>query len=244
MPDVIIPGPAGRLEGRYRPGRHENSAIAMILHPHPQGGGHMNTQLTLALYDIFKERGFGVLRFNFRGVGRSQGSWDQGLGELSDAATALDWLQAINPNAPISWVAGHSFGAYIAMQLLMRRPEIDGFVSVAPPTNMYDFSFLAPCPSSGIIISGEADTIVPHDDVARVVPRIRVQKGRVITHESIKGAGHFFNGKVDPLIKKINAYLDSRLPPLYGGYAEPEEEEAVEYDESAVSEDEEDDSDD
>src|SRR5690606_18155812 len=91
MPDVIIPGPAGRLEGRYRPGRHENSAIAMILHPHPQGGGHMNTQLTLALYDIFKERGFGVLRFNFRGVGRSQGSWDQGLGELSDAATALDW---------------------------------------------------------------------------------------------------------------------------------------------------------
>jgi hypothetical protein len=241
MPDVIIPGPAGRLEGRYRPGRYENSAIAMILHPHPNGGGHMNSQLTLALYDVFKARGFGVLRFNFRGVGRSQGTWDQGLGELSDAATALDWLQAINPNAPISWVAGHSFGAYIAMQLLMRRPEIDGFVSVAPPTNMYDFSFLAPCPSSGIIISGEADTIVPHDDVARVVPRIRVQKGRVITHESIKGAGHFFTGKVDPLLKKIKTYLDSRLPPAYGGFAEPEDDEpAGEYDESALSDDEED----
>ena len=78
MPDVIIPGPAGRLEGRYRPGRSENAPVALILHPHPNGGGNMNTQLTLSLFDLFKDRGFSVLRFNFRGVGRSQGSWDRG----------------------------------------------------------------------------------------------------------------------------------------------------------------------
>jgi len=217
MPEVIIPGPAGRLEGRYRPGRSENAPLALILHPHPNGGGNMNTQLTLALFDMFKERGFAVLRFNFRGVGRSQGAWDQGLGELSDAATALDWFQALNPNAPLTWVAGHSFGAYIAMQLLMRRPEIDGFVSVAPPTNMYDFAFLAPCPSSGLIVNGTEDKIVPADDVQRVVPKIRVQKGRVITHETVPGAGHFFQGKVDALTGTINAYLDTRLPPAWGG---------------------------
>jgi alpha/beta superfamily hydrolase len=90
--------------------------------------------------------GFTVLRFNFRGVGRSQGEYDQGIGELSDAASALDYLQAMNTNAKHCWVAGFSFGAWIGMQLLMRRPEITGFVSVSPPANMYDFSFLAPCP--------------------------------------------------------------------------------------------------
>ncbi len=218
MPDVIIPGPEGRLEGRYRPGPSENAPIAMILHPHPNGGGNMNTQLTLSLFDLFKARGFSVLRFNFRGVGRSQGSWDQGLGELSDAASALDWFQGLNPNAPLSWVGGHSFGAYIAMQLLMRRPEIDGFISISPPTNMYDFSFLAPCPSSGLILGGSDDKIVPADDVARVVPKIRVQKGRVINHDTVEGAGHFFQGKVEEMETKVNAYLDTRLPPAWGGH--------------------------
>ena len=75
--------------------------------------------------------GFTVLRFNFRGVGRSQGEYDQGVGELSDAASALDYLQSMNPNAKHCWVAGFSFGAWIGMQLLMRRPEITGFISVA-----------------------------------------------------------------------------------------------------------------
>jgi hypothetical protein len=112
---------------------------------------------------------------------------------------------------------------------------------------MYDFSFLAPCPSSGLIVSGEADTIVPHDDVARVVPRIRVQKGRVITHDSVKGAGHFFTGKLDPLLKKINTYLDTRLPPAYGGHAEIElpepKEPSADEDEEVYGDDEEDDAD-
>ena len=77
-----------------------------------------------------------------------------------DAASALDWVQSIHPEAETTWVAGVSFGAWIGMQLLMRRPEIRGFISIAPPANMYDFSFLAPCPSSGIIIQGEADEVV------------------------------------------------------------------------------------
>ena len=133
MPELIISGPAGRLEARYHHETPTNSPIALILHPHPQFGGTMNNQVVYALYYMFVERGFSVLRFNFRGVGRSQGYFDNGPGELSDAASALDWLQLQNPDARSCWIAGVSFGTWIAMQLLMRRPEIDGFICVAPP---------------------------------------------------------------------------------------------------------------
>ena len=124
----------------------------------------MNNKVVYNLHYAFYNLGFTVLRFNFRGVGRSQGEYDQGIGELSDAASALDYLQAMNQNAKHCWVAGFSFGAWIGMQLLMRRPEITGFISVAPPANMYDFSFLAPCPSSGLIINGTADKVAPPKD--------------------------------------------------------------------------------
>ena len=159
MPSVIFPGPEGRLEGRFQPAMRQRAPVAMILHPHSQGGGTMNDRIVQRLYKTFVDRGFATLRFNFRGVGRSQGSFDNGVGELSDAASALDWVQSIHPEAETTWVAGVSFGAWIGMQLLMRRPEIRGFISIAPPANMYDFSFLAPCPSSGIIIQGEADEV-------------------------------------------------------------------------------------
>ena len=149
MPEVIFNGPAGRLEGRYQPAKNRFAPIAIILHPHPQFGGTMNNQIVYRLYYMFQERGFTVVRFNFRGVGRSQGTFDHGPGELSDSAGALDWIQTMFPDSRGCWIAGFSFGAWIGMQLLMRRPEIGGFVSVSPPANMYDFSFLAPCPSSG-----------------------------------------------------------------------------------------------
>ena len=122
MPEVIFTGPAGRLEGRYHPARQKNAPIAIILHPHPQFGGTMNNQIVYQLFYMFAKRGFAALRFNFRGVGRSQGEFDHGIGELSDAAAALDWVQSINPEAADCWVAGFSFGAWIGMQLLMRRP--------------------------------------------------------------------------------------------------------------------------
>lgn len=150
MPEVIFPGPEGRLEGRYHPQKEKDAPIAIVLHPHPQFGGTMNNKVVYNLHYAFFNMGFTVLRFNFRGVGRSQGEYDQGVGELSDAASALDYLQSMNTNSKHCWVAGFSFGAWIGMQLLMRRPEITGFISVAPPANMYDFSFLAPCPSSGL----------------------------------------------------------------------------------------------
>ena len=155
--------------------------------------------------------GFSVLRFNFRGVGRSQGSFDHGTGELSDAAAALDWAQMINPEARACWVAGFSFGAWIGMQLLMRRPEIEGFISIAPPANLYDFSFLAPCPSSVLIIHGDKDAVVPYKDVTGLVDKLKTQKGIVIEQKVIPGANHFFDGKIDALMEQIGIYLDKRL---------------------------------
>ena len=169
MPEVIFPGPEGRLEGRYHPQKTKDAPIAIVLHPHPQFGGTMNNRVVYNLHYAFHNMGFNVLRFNFRGVGRSQGEYDQGIGELSDAASALDYLQSMNQNAKHCWVAGFSFGAWIGMQLLMRRPEITGFISVSPPANMYDFSFLAPCPSSGLIINGTGDRVAPPRDTHTLV---------------------------------------------------------------------------
>lgn len=211
MPEVIFTGPAGRLEGRYHPAKQKNAPIAMVLHPHPQFHGTMNHQIIYQCYYAFVHRGFSVLRFNFRGVGRSQGEFDSGIGELADAATALDWLQSTNPAASQCWVAGYSFGAWIGMQLLMRRPETDGFISVSPPTNMYDFSFLAPCPASGLILHGGADTVVPPVEVERVVSKLRTQKGIVIDHEVVDGASHFWAEHLPEVEKRVGAYLDKRI---------------------------------
>lgn len=211
MPEVIFTGPSGRLEGRYQHTEGEKTPVALILHPHPQFGGTMNNQIAYELFYTFKRRGFSVLRFNFRGVGRSQGVFDNGVGELSDAASALDWLQSINSNASDCWIAGFSFGAWIGMQLLMRRPEISGFLSVSPPANMYDFSFLAPCPSSGLIVNGQADQVVPEADVDKLVDKLKQQKGIVIDHVKIPGANHFYDDQIPELMGHVESYLDMRL---------------------------------
>ena len=95
MPEVIFPGPEGRLEGRYHPQKTKDAPIAIILHPHPQFGGTMNNRVVYNLHYAFHNMGFNVLRFNFRGVGRSQGEYDQGIGELSAAASALESVPAM-----------------------------------------------------------------------------------------------------------------------------------------------------
>ncbi len=212
MPEVIFPGPEGRLEGRYHPQIKKDSPLAIVLHPHPKFGGTMNNKVVYNLHYAFHRMGFTVLRFNFRGVGRSQGEYDEGIGELSDAASALDYLQALNPNAKHCWVAGFSFGAWIGMQLLMRRPEVSGFVSVAPPANLYDFTFLAPCPSSGLIVNGSDDSVAPPEDTDEMVRRLHDQKGITITHEVISGAGHFFEKEhMETLVASVDAYVRRRL---------------------------------
>ena len=188
------------------PGR--TAPLALILHPHPLHGGTMNNKIVYDLFHVFARRGFSMLRFNFRGVGRSQESFDHGQGELRDAAAALDWMQSYNPNSSSCWVAGISFGAWIGMQLLMRRPEIHGFISVALPANMYDFSFLAPCPSSGPDRARRqrrrgADRIRS----SKLVQKLPQQRGIKIDLDVIPEADHFFSGHLDQLVASVE-----RLP--------------------------------
>ena len=216
MPEVIFAGPDGRLEGRFTQNKKKGAPIAMVLHPLPQLGGNMNNAITYQLYQEFLEREFSVLRFNFRGVGRSQGTFDSGIGELSDAASALDWVQSLCPDARQCWIAGYSFGAWIGMQLLMRRPEISGFISIAPPANLYDFTFLAPCPSSGLIVQGDADRVVYRSDVDKLVERLHAQKGIDITYKVIDSANHFFEKDMDELFDHVRTYLDKRIPEIGG----------------------------
>lgn len=213
MPKVVITGPAGRLEGRYNHNRGTNAPIALCLHPHPSHGGTMNNRLVYSLYHAFTTAGFSTLRFNLRGVGESQGEWSGGEGELADAASALDWLQAMNPDAREVWVGGFSYGAYLAMQMLMRRPEIDRFIAVAPPAHSYDFNFLAPCPSSGVIIHGENDTIVPMSSVDRLVDKLKLQKDITVDYSMVKGAGHFFQNEQAELDAIVQDYIVRELKP-------------------------------
>ena len=209
--EILFTGPDGRLVGKYKKGQSLNPPVALLLHPHPLYGGTMNNPIIMELYNIFDDLGFSTFRFNFRGVGKSEGKFDNGLGELADAAAALDWVQRQNPNTNQCWVSGFSFGAVICMQLLMRRPEITRFVSVSPQPNLYDFNFLAPCPSSGIIIHGQEDKVVPAEDVERLVEKLQAQKNIEIEYNSIPKANHFFEKEGDILVNKVNNYLDTRL---------------------------------
>ena len=211
MPEIIFNGPAGRIEGRYQPSREKNAPLALLLHPHPRFGGNMNNKIIYDLFYMYVDRGFAALRFNFRGVGRSQGAFDHGTGELSDAAAALDWVQTIHPDARGVWITGFSFGAWIGMQLLMRRPEVEGFISIAPPTNLHDFAFLAPCPSDGLIIHGDQDKVVPMKDTQALIDKLGTQKGITIDHTVIPGANHFFEDHVEELVDNCSNYIDVRM---------------------------------
>ncbi len=211
MPDVIVNGPEGRLEARYHHVDDPVAPIALMLHPHPQHGGTMHNKVVYNLFHCFVRRGFSVMRFNFRGVGRSQGEYGHGEGELADAAAILDHMQSLRKDPVKVWIAGFSFGAWIGMQLLMRRPEISGFISIAPPANMYDFSFLAPCPSSGLIVNGTRDEVVTTDSVEKLVEKLRTQRGIVIDHKVIPGATHLFARHLEQLNNAVEAYLNKRL---------------------------------
>ncbi|MFO1036324.1 MAG: alpha/beta hydrolase [Geminicoccaceae bacterium] len=213
MPEVIFNGSDGRLEGRYVHGEGPTPPLAVILHPHPLHGGTMNNRIVHMMFQLFARRGFSTLRFNFRGVGRSQQVFDHGQGELRDAAAALDWMQQHNPNSSGCWVGGFGFGAWIAMQVLMRRPEIHGFMCAGLPANMYDFSFLAPCPTSGLIVHGERDTVTPPEAVVKLVNKLSQQRGITIDYHCIERSDHFFTDFMPELEELCESYLNKRLKP-------------------------------
>ena len=205
--EVFIPGPAGRLEAKYFKSKKTTSPIALVLHPHPQYGGTMNNKVVVETFNTFMDNNFSVCRVNFRGVGKSDGEFDNGQGELADAAAALDWIERENFDNSHCWIAGFSFGSLIAMQLLMRRPEINRFIAISPQPNVYDFSFLSPCPTSGIIIHGKNDELVPFENVNDLNKRLSSQKGINVYFNSVSDANHFFSNSYNNLTKVLNKYI-------------------------------------
>ncbi len=227
MVEVLFNGPAGRLEGRYHKSARNNAPTALILHPHPQYGGTMNNKVVYTLFSCFRDLGFSVLRFNFRSVGRSVGQFEDGPGELADATAALDWLQHQNPDAKQCWIAGYSFGSWIAMQLLMRRPDINNFIAVSPPANEKDFAFLAPCPTSGLIIQGGKDEIDSPELVTQLARRLNMQRHADVDYAMIEEGDHMYNNHLVDLYKVAGNYIldiiNHRRPPRKKEFT-PEEE--------------------
>tara|TARA_E500000178_G_C16318395_1_gene443625 strand:- start:4 stop:489 length:486 start_codon:yes stop_codon:yes gene_type:complete len=153
------------------------------------------------------ENDFSVCRVNFRGVGKSDGEFDNGQGELADAAAALDWLERENFDNSQCWVSGFSFGSLIAMQLLMRRPEINRFIAISPQPNVYDFSFLSPCPSSGLMLYGKKDELVPIEFIRDLDNKLKAQKGIKVDFQAVADANHFFSKSEINLNKCLQKYI-------------------------------------
>ncbi len=211
MPDITFNGPAGRIEGKFFQHEEPTAPIVVVMHPHPLHGGTMNNKVTYRLYESFARCGFTVMRFNFRGVGNSEGQYDNGVGELSDAAAALDWLHSEFPHTKEIWVAGFSFGAWITMQLLMRRPDIKRFIAVSPPTGNYDFSFFSPCPTSGLVLVGTQDEITPASEIETFLSKTTRQKGIKINMAKIPEADHFYTQQQDKLAYILTKYITDNM---------------------------------
>ena len=215
MPEVFIQGGEGKLQAKYSPSEEEKPNIAIVLHPNPKHGGTMDSKVNYAAFKVMKEAGFSTLRINFRGVGKSDGAFTEGEGELNDASVSLDWLQKKNEDFRSCWIVGFSFGAWIGFQTLMRRPEVDGLILIAPPVNLYDFNFLAPCPASGLIVQGKKDDLVPPEETTRLAEKLKSQKNITVDYEEITGANHFYDNETDKLEKTVRSYIERELNSKY-----------------------------
>jgi len=209
--EIFIPGPSGRIQAKYFKNEKQGTPVALVLQPHPQYGGTMNNRIIHETYNCFYKNKFSVIKINFRGVEKSDGVFDNGQGELSDAAAALDWIEKENPGYSQCWVSGFSFGALICMQLIMRRPEVNKFIAISPQPNVYDFTFLAPCPISGLITFGKNDELVQIDSILNLKKRLSVQKNINVKFDSIHNANHFYKGKEKELANSIDQYIKDKI---------------------------------
>lgn len=183
------------------------AASAVICHPHPLHGGTMQNKVVHTLARSFNALGLRTLRFNFRGIGCSAGKFADGIGETDDLIAVLDWVRARRPHDRI-WLAGFSFGAYVATRACGRRP-VDRLVTVAPAVNRHDFSGLSP-PCPWLVIQGDQDEVVPVEAVRAVIGGAQPKPAYV----ELAGVSHFFHQRLNDLREVLLAELTPHLPPL------------------------------
>ncbi len=186
---TLIDGPAGPLEIALQQPATAATALALICHPHPVHGGTTDNKVVQTLAKAFLELGYATMRFNFRGVGKSAGSFDEGIGETEDAAAALAWARAqVSPSLPLI-AAGFSFGCFVQSRLLPRS-QPQQLVLVGPAVSRFQ---LAEVPKDTLVVHGEEDDVVPLD---AVMTWARPQ-GLPVT--VFPGTGHFFHGRLTEL---------------------------------------------
>ncbi len=206
--EFFIQGPVGKLQclaGRPS-AEFDRKTLGIICHPHPLFGGTMTNKVTHMIEKAFKEMGLHTIRFNFRGVGDSQGEFDNGIGETDDLISVYHWAKEIFPDYDL-WLAGFSFGSYTALRACPTiKPQ--QFLTVAPPVERYDFTELTTPDCPWLVIQGEEDDVVTpkavYDYVNSLDPR-----PQLVTFK----AGHFFHRRLIDLRGAIINGISRQLIP-------------------------------
>lgn len=185
-----IAGPVGPLEVLVDAPKGAPRAVVVFAHPLPTHGGTMHTKVVYQAAKAFAEIGCVVLRFNFRGVGRSAGAWDNGRGELDDYRAAVDYMAGQHPGLEI-WAAGFSFGSYIALTVGATDARICALVGIAPPVDRYDYAPVIAAAKPTFIVHGERDELIPLRSVREFYGRLEEPKELV----EIDRANHLFEGQ-------------------------------------------------
>jgi alpha/beta superfamily hydrolase len=206
-----IPVSHGQLEVILREPAEPPVAVAVVCHPHPRGGGTMNNNVVYRLAKALVEGGVAALRFNFRGVGASTGSYAHGIGEEEDARAALDFLQARYPTLPI-WMAGFSFGARVGLSVGARDARVTKLLGVGLALQMFDYGFLGDCPKPKALIQASNDEYGARPAIEAAVATMAEPKRLWI----VEGATHLFPGQLDPFeaaAREAVTYLGGQSPP-------------------------------
>lgn len=195
---LLIPGPAGNLEAAVEnPNQPQGNIVTIICHPHPLQEGTMNNKVVTTLIRAAQALGAVAIRFNFRGVGASEGSYAEAIGEQDDLKAVIAWAQQNYPGCRL-WLGGFSFGSYVAARVASQN-AVDRLISIAPPVNHFDFQSLPAIPCPWLVVQGETDDVVPADEVISWVST-RSESPTLI---EMPGVGHFFHGKLIELREAI-----------------------------------------
>jgi alpha/beta superfamily hydrolase len=209
---LFISGPSGRLEALLNTGRADAPYSALVCHPHPLYGGTMHNKVVYHAMKTLNALGLPVLRFNFRGAGLSEGTHDEGHGERDDIGRALDWLKQEYGLPTI--FAGFSFGAATGLKRCCPDPRVVGLIALGTPFAVmgrgYKYCFLSDCAKPKLLVSGDQDEYGAADRLAEVFDRAAEPKELVL----VKGAGHFFEGKLPLVHQAITDWLLRQFPVL------------------------------
>jgi uncharacterized protein len=181
----------------------EPPRVAVVLaHPLPTGGGTMHNKVVYQIAKGFCRTGAAVLRFNFRGVGLSEGTFDEGPGEMADFRAALDFMAGRYPGVEL-WAAGFSFGAWVAMSVGAADDRVSALIGVAPPVDRYDFSAVLESLKPKFIVQGDRDDLCPYASALEFYSRVPGPKELI----TIDGADHLFDGKTSEVAEAVEALL-------------------------------------